>query len=148
MCLHRGNSASENLKQETQWQRCCLYETPYIAAPNREQGDVITRTLPYARLPSDAPTRTRFFWFTSNAFLKRPIPLKNWLLGPFSTRKPHAKAYRKRTTLCSQSSTIKGLLYAHDPEKREKGALSDQPRLSRTTSTALLCRWGRCCSKI
>ncbi len=32
------------------------------------------------------------FWFTSNAFLKRPVLLKYWLLRPFSTRKPHAKA--------------------------------------------------------
>jgi hypothetical protein len=56
--------------------------------------------------------------------------------------------YRKRTTLCSESSTIKGLLYAPDPEKREKGMLSDQPRLSRITSMALLCCWGRSRSKI
>ena len=41
-------------------------------------------------------------------------------------------------------STIKGLLYAPDiPEARKKGTLSNQPRLSRITSTALLCRWGR-----
>jgi hypothetical protein len=40
-----------------------------------------------------------------------------------------------------QSSTIKGLLYAHDPEKCKKGMLSDQPRLSRITSTVLLCHW-------
>jgi hypothetical protein len=53
------------------------------------------------------------------------------------------KQYHKRTTLCSKSSTIKELLYAHDPEKHEKGMLSDQPRLSRVTSTTLLCHWGR-----
>jgi hypothetical protein len=53
------------------------------------------------------------------------------------------KQYHKRTTLRSKSSTIKGLLYAHDPEKHEKGTLSDQPQLSRITSTALLCHWGR-----
>ncbi len=41
--------------------KCCLYKTPYVAAPVREQGDVIGRTLPYAQLPSDAPTRTRIF---------------------------------------------------------------------------------------
>jgi hypothetical protein len=33
-----------------------------------------------------------FFWFTSNAFLKRPVLLKYWLLRPFSMRKLHAKA--------------------------------------------------------
>jgi hypothetical protein len=58
------------------------------------------------------------------------------------------KQYRKRTTLRSESSTIKGLLYTPDPEKREKGMLSDQPRLSHVTSTALLCCWGRNCSNM
>jgi hypothetical protein len=53
------------------------------------------------------------------------------------------KQYQERTTLRSESSTIKGLLYAHDPEKRKKGMLSDQPRLSRVTSTVLLCCWGQ-----
>jgi hypothetical protein len=53
------------------------------------------------------------------------------------------KQYHKRTTLRSERGTIKGLLYAHDPEKCEKGMLSDLPRLSRITSTALLCRGGQ-----
>jgi hypothetical protein len=52
------------------------------------------------------------------------------------------KQYHKRTTLHSERSTIKGLLYAHDPEKCKKGTLSDQPQLSRITSMVLLCRWG------
>ncbi len=40
--LLRGNSAYENLQQETQWPNCCLYETPYyVAAPVRETGVVI-----------------------------------------------------------------------------------------------------------
>ncbi len=49
------------------------------------------------------------------------------------------KHYRKRTTLRSKSSTIKGLLYAPYPKKRKKGMLSDQPQLLCITSTALLC---------
>ncbi len=57
--VSRGNSASKNLWWETQWPKCCLYETPYVAAPVRETGDIIARTLLYAQLPSDAPTRTR-----------------------------------------------------------------------------------------
>ncbi len=56
----RGNSASENLQRETQRPKCCLYETPYVAALVRETGDVIARTPLYAQLPTDAPTRTRF----------------------------------------------------------------------------------------
>jgi hypothetical protein len=31
-------------------------------------------------------------WFTSNAFLQRPVLSKYWLLHPFSTWKPHVKA--------------------------------------------------------
>ncbi len=60
--LHRGNSAAEKLQQETQRLKCCLYKTPYyVTAPVRETGDVIARTPLYARLPTDAPTRTRIF---------------------------------------------------------------------------------------
>ncbi len=62
LCLHRGNSASENLQQETQWPKCCLHKTPYVVAPLREPGDVIARTPPYAQLPTNAPTRTIFFF--------------------------------------------------------------------------------------
>jgi hypothetical protein len=40
----RGNSASKNLQQETQQLKCCLYKTPYVAAPIGETGDVIART--------------------------------------------------------------------------------------------------------
>ncbi len=58
----RGNSASENLQRETQRPKFRLFKTPYIAAPIRETGDVIVRTPLYAQLPTDAPTRTRFFW--------------------------------------------------------------------------------------
>jgi hypothetical protein len=58
------------------------------------------------------------------------------------------KQYHKKTTLHSKSSTIKGLLYAPDPEKGKTGTLSDQPRLSRVTSTVLLYCWGRSPSKI
>jgi hypothetical protein len=44
----------------------------------------------------------------------------------------------------NKSSTIKGLLYApENPEEREKGTLSNRPRLSHITSTALLSHWGR-----
>ncbi len=94
MHLLRGNSASKNLPCKAQQPKCCLYEAPYyVAAPVRETGDVIARTPLYAQLPTYAPTITRFFfWFTSNAFLQRPGSSKYWLLRPFFTRKPHAKA--------------------------------------------------------
>ncbi len=74
-----------------------------------------------------------------------------WSIGsyvPFWQGSHMQKQYHKRTTLHSESSTIKGLLYAPDPEKHEKGTLSDQPGILRVTSMALLCCWGRSCSKI
>jgi hypothetical protein len=58
----RGNSASKNLQQETQRPKCCLYKTPDVAASISETGVIIARTPLYVRLPSDAPTRTRFFF--------------------------------------------------------------------------------------
>ncbi len=53
---------------------------------------------------------------------------------------PTSLFYKEATC---KSSPKKGLLYAPDPEKHEKGMLSDQPQLSRVTSTVLLCRWGQ-----
>ncbi len=90
-----------------------------------------------------------FFWFTSSGFCKQPIlfevlaPTSLFLWGSHMQRE-----YRKRTTLPSKSSTITGLLYAPDPDKCKKRTLSNQPQLSRVTSTALLCCWGRSCSKV
>jgi hypothetical protein len=90
-----------------------------------------------------------FFLFTSSRFHKQPVlfevlaPASLFLQGSHMRRE-----YRKRTTLHSKSSTSKGLLYAPDPDNRKKGMLSDQPRLSYVSSTALLCCWGRSHSKI
>jgi hypothetical protein len=63
------------------------------------------------------------FWFTSNAFLKRTRLVK--------VQAPTSLFYKEATC---KSSTIEGLLYAPDPEKCQKGTLSDQPRLSCVTS--------------
>jgi hypothetical protein len=98
-------------------------------------------TCPQLRIP--------FFWFTSSGFCKRPVLFE--VLAPaslFLWRSHMQREYQKRTTLCSESSTSKGLLYAPDPDNCKKGMLSDQPQLSRVSSTVLLCCWGRSCSKI
>ncbi len=90
-----------------------------------------------------------FFWFTSSGFDKQPILFEVLALASLFLQGSHMqREYYKKTTLCSKSSTIKGLLYAPDPDNCEKGTLSDQPRLSRITSMALLCCWGCSCSKI
>ncbi len=98
---------------------------------------------------STRPQPRILFCFTSSSFLKRPVSFE--VLAPtslFLWGSHMQKQYPKRTTLCSKSSTIKGLLYAPDPDKCKKGTLSDQPRLLRVTSTALLCCWGCSRSKI
>ncbi len=90
-----------------------------------------------------------FFWFTSSGFRKQPILFEGLASTSLFLWGSHMqREYCKRTTLPSESSTIKGLLYAPDPDKCEKGTLSNQPQLSRVTSTALLCCWGCSCSKI
>ncbi len=61
--------------------------------------------------------RIPFIWFTSIWVLKRPVSVEvsapAWLQGGHVQRK-----FRKRTTLRSKSSTLKGLLYA--PIKQEQ----------------------------
>jgi hypothetical protein len=66
-----------------------------------------------------------FFWFTSNPFLQRPVSSKYWLLHPFSTRKPHAKAVTSKD------------YFTH------LRTLKNWPQLLRVSSTALLSHWGR-----
>ncbi len=65
------NFASVKLQEK----KCCLYETPYTAAPIRVLGDVIAksyalRTTSYRRTYK---SQNSFFWFTSDAFCKRPV---------------------------------------------------------------------------
>ncbi len=78
--LHKGNSASENLPWEVQLPKCCLYKTPYYVALEKQVTSLGTYK------------NQNFFWFMSNAVLRRPVSSKYWLLRPFSMRKPHAKA--------------------------------------------------------
>jgi hypothetical protein len=48
----------------------------------------------------------------SKAFLKRPVLLKYWLLCPFSTRKPHAKAVPSKDYFMHQR-TLKNAKKGH-----------------------------------
>ncbi len=92
--------------------------------------------------------RNPFFLFTSSSVHKQPISFEVLAPAFFILQGSHVqRQYQKRTTLRSKSSTLKGLLYAPDPHKRKKGTLSDQPRLSRVSSTAHLCCRGRSRSK-
>ncbi len=98
--LHRGNSAFKNLQHETQWLKCCLYETLYAPAPIRETGDVIARTPPNVRLPTDAPTRARFFFCSQvMRFLRDPSCWNNGSYVPFLQGSHMQKQYHQRITL-------------------------------------------------
>jgi hypothetical protein len=58
-------------------------------------------------------TKTFFFWFTSIWVWKRPISFEVSAPTRLSLQGSHVqRKFRKRTTLCSKSSTLKGLLYA------------------------------------
>ncbi len=96
----RGNSASENLRQETQRPKCRLYETPYVAAPIREIGDVIARTPLYAWPPTYAPTRARiYFGSRVTQFSRDPSCQSIGSYVPFLQGSHKQKQYHHRTTL-------------------------------------------------
>ena len=89
----RGISASKNLQQETQQPKSCVYKTLYVAEPVRETGDFIARTPLYMWLPSDAPTRTRFFFGSRvTRFSGDPSQSSTGSYILFCSRKPHARA--------------------------------------------------------
>ncbi len=65
--------------------------TSRIWAPVRETGVVIARILPYARQPTDTPTRTRDFLVHNWHVLIETRLVISRLLCPFSTRKSTSK---------------------------------------------------------
>ncbi len=142
--------------------KCCLYKTPYLAAPIWVLGDVITNF--YAlRAASYRCTyeSQNSFWLTSDAFLKRLV-LSFWdSYVKFLPGGLWAKVVPERTTYCitwgvlwrvpsrvsasrlrsDLTSWAKCLRNPEDQDDREKGTLSNQPRLTRVTPTALLGSW-------
>jgi hypothetical protein len=81
-------------------------------------------------------TKNSFFWFTSSGVHKQLVLFEVLAPAFCILQGSHVqRQYRKRTTLRSKSSTLKGLVYAPEPHNSEKGRLSDQPRLSRVSST-------------
>jgi hypothetical protein len=72
--------------------------------------------------------RIHFFWFTSSGVHKQLVLFEVLAPAFFILQGSHVqRQYRKRTTLRSKSSTLKGLLDAPEPHNRKKGTLSDQP---------------------
>ncbi len=82
--------------------KCCLFKTPYVAAPVRVLGDVITKTTTYEQIPLDAPTRTRkISWLTSDVFLWRTISSYWDSYVHFPQGGLPAKVVLERTTYCA-----------------------------------------------
>ncbi len=142
--------------------KCCLYETPYVAAPFWVLGDLIAKFCAlHATSYKCTYKRQDFFWFTSDAFLKRHVLSfqDSYLKSLWGDLR--AKVVLERTTycvtwgvvrrvpssisasrLCSDlSSWKKSLRNPEEQEGRKKGTLSNQPQPMRVTPTALLGSW-------
>ncbi len=116
---------------------------------NSRKQRIHTDELPTRATFTCPQPRILFFWFTSSGVHKQLVSFEVLASAFFILPGSHVqRQYQKWTTLRSKSSTIKGLFYAPEPHNCKKGTLSDQPQLSRISSTVLLCCWGRSCSKI
>jgi hypothetical protein len=103
--------------------KCCLYETPYVAEPMREFGDVIAisstlRATSYGRTYKNQI----FFWFMSEVYLKSEEThlVKYQLLRPFSTKKSTSKSGTGKDYFTHLRSS-------KDQADHKKGMLSNQP---------------------
>ncbi len=158
--MHLGETL---LPWKSKDKKCCLYETPYIAAPIWVLGDVITKFYALRATSYRCTYKSQnLFWFTSDAFLKRHI-LSFWdsymkiLSGDL-----RAKVVPERTTYCItwgviprrvpssvstsrlRSDSLSWEKSPRNPEEQEdhkKGTLSNQPQLTHVTPTALLGCW-------
>ncbi len=142
--------------------KCCLYKTPYVAAPIWVLGNVIAkfyalRAISYRRTYNSQ----NFFWFTSDAFLKRHVSSFQDSYVKFLQGDLWAKGVPERATYritwgvpqrvpssvsasrlrSDSSSWEKSLRDPEEQEDRKKGTLSNQPWLTRITPTALLGSW-------
>ncbi len=81
--------------------KCCLYERPYVAASIWVLGDVIAK---FYALRATSYRRTYksqiFFWFTSDAFLKRHVSSFWDSYMKFLRGGLQAKVVPERTTYC------------------------------------------------
>ncbi len=142
--------------------KCCLYEMPYVAASIWVFGDIIAK---FHTLRVTSYRRTynsrNFCWFTSDAFLKRHILSFQDSYIKFLQGDLWAKVVPERTNYCiiwrvpqripSSISTSrlcsdwlsweKSLRKPEEQEDRKKGTLSNQPRHTHVTPTALLGSW-------
>ncbi len=143
--------------------KCCLYEMPYVAAPIRVLGDIIMNSTPYARLPTDAPTRARTLFSDSwvmrfirdpSCHIKTPTwnfykEIYKWRGGPETDyllrflRSP-AKSTSSVSASRLRSDSLSWERASGSQRNKltaRKGMLSNQSWLTCITPTAFLVSW-------
>ncbi len=143
------NSASV----EFQGKKCCLYKTPYIAAPIQvpRWHHCEFYALCATSYRCTYKSQKFFFWFTSDTFRKRPVLSYEDSYVNFYDKIYKQRWYRKQTTFCSSVSTSRlcsdstSGAEASGSQKNKmtarKETLSNQPQLTCVTPVALLCSW-------
>jgi hypothetical protein len=135
---------------------------PMSQHPCEYQGDIIANSTPYGRLPTDAPTRARNSFFGSRVtrFGRDPshhIETPTWIFTRRSTSKGGTRngllitfleESHKSTSSVStsrlHSDSLSGAEASGSQKNKmtaRKGTLSNQPRLTCVTPTALLGSW-------
>ncbi len=135
---------------------------PTLQHPYEYQGDVITKSMPNARLPTDAPMRARISFFGSRVarfvrdpsrHIKTPTCIsmrrstrkggtRNGLLIAFLEESCKSTSSISTGRLCSDlSSGAEASGSQKNKMTARKGTLSKWPQLTRVTPIALLCSW-------
>ncbi len=146
----RGNSAPKKL----QGQEVLSLHNNLCSSTSRVLGDVNARTQHYAQLPTDAPSRTRFFFVHKWPVSEETHFVKSRLLHTLSRRKStsksrtyfmHLRSPAKSTFKCLILDTLLwcGVISTNlkNPKEQDdckKGMLSNQPWLMRGTPTEFL----------
>ncbi len=138
---------------------CCLYETPFVAAPVTVLGDVIAYFFALRATNFQCTYKNRKFFLVHEGQVSQETRhVISRLLHTFSTRRSTSKSGTRKDSLSrylrnSTKSTFK-CLFKHTPlwhvimskilrnpedqDDRKKGTLSNQPRLTHGTPAALL----------
>ncbi len=96
--MHLGETL---LLWKSQDKKCCLNKTPYVAAPIWVLGDVIAKFSPLGATSYRCTYKSqKYFWFTSDKFLKRPRSSYQDSYMNFLQADLQAKVILERTTYC------------------------------------------------
>ncbi len=150
------------LHSKSKDKKCCLYKMPYVAAPVRVLGDVIANFSALRATNFGCTYNNQNFFLVQEWRVSQETRLViSRFLREFFTRRSTSKSgtgkdylshnLRSPTKstfkcLCKQTPLwrivmSKSLRNPEDQDERKEEMLSDQPRLTRVTPTALLGSW-------